>query len=148
MALLQISSFAQSDETQLIQSIWGLEKRAIVTEYMKFNETEATAFWPVYEDYQVEVKKLGAERMAIISDYANNLSNLSNEKADELVAELLKNNIAVDKLQAKYYKKMKSGITSVRAAQFIQLEQYLQTMIRAEIQNNLPLIGELDKKAK
>jgi hypothetical protein len=41
------------------------------------------------------------------------------------------------------FKKDLGGLT---AAKYVQLELYLQTMIRAELQNNIPFIGELDKK--
>lgn len=136
------------DEVQLVQNIWGLEKRAIVNDYMKFTEAEATKFNPIYEMYADESKALGAERIQIISEYANNYASLTDVKADELVKRTLKNNASMDKLQAKYYGKMKKALGAMRAAQFMQLDSYLQTMVRAEIQNNIPLIGELDKKAK
>jgi hypothetical protein len=61
---------------------------------------------------------------------------------------LLKNNAAIDKLQLKYYNLIKKEISAIRAAQFMQLELYMQTMIRAELQNSLPMIGELDKLDK
>ncbi len=136
------------DEVQLVQSIWGMEKRAIINDYMKFTEAEAAKFNPIYDMYADESKALGAERIQIISEYANNYNNLTNEKADELVKRTLKNNASMDKLQSKYYDKLKKELGALRAAQFMQLDSYLQTMVRAEIQNNIPLIGELDKKAK
>lgn len=144
------TSFAQlaKDEVQLVQAIWGVEKRNIVKDFMKFTEAEATVFWPVYDEYQTEAKKLGEERINTISDYTNNVANLTNEKADEIAIKILKNNAAIDKLQSKYYGKMKKVVTPIRAAQFMQLDIYLQTMIRAEMQSNLPMIGELDKTAK
>ncbi len=154
LALLSIlgigNSFAQlnKDEVQLVQAIWGKEKRAIITDFMKFTDAEATAFWPLYGEYQAEAKKLGEERINTISDYTNNVSKLTNEKADEIAMKILKNNLAVDKLQSKYYAKMKKAVTAIRAAQFMQLDVYLQTMLRAELQSSLPMIVELDKTAK
>lgn len=138
----------ENDEIKVIQAIWGMEKKAIVTEYMKFTDAEAAVFWPIYEQYQTEYQTLGKERITLISEYVNNLSSLTNEKVDEIMQGVLKNNVSVDKLQTKYYKKIKKEISPIRAAQFMQLEYYLQTMIRAEIQNNIPFIGELNKKAK
>jgi hypothetical protein len=148
LSVSSLKSFAQTDEIQLIQSMWGIEKREIVKQYMALSEAEATAFWPVYDAYQEEYKALGKERLMIISDYADNLATITNEKADELALRLLKNNASVDKLQSKYYAKFKKVIPATRAVQFMQLDTYLQTMIRAEIQNNIPFIGELDRKMK
>lgn len=142
--------FAQmaKDEVELAQAIWGVEKRNIVKDFMKFTEAEATVFWPIYDEYQSEAKKLGAERINTISDYTNNVGSLTNEKADQIAMSILKNNLAVDKLQSKYYAKFKKAVTAIKAAQFMQLDIYLQTMMRAELQSSLPMIDELDKTAK
>ncbi len=144
------NSFAQmaKDEVELSQAIWGVEKRNIVKEFMKLSEAEAVVFWPIYDEYQTEAKKLGAERINTLSDYTNNVGSLSNEKADQIAMSILKNNMAVDKLQSKYYAKFKKAVTAIRAAQFMQLDIYLQTMMRAELQSSLPMIGEIDKTAK
>lgn len=142
-----VNAQVSKDEIQIVQSIWGMEKRAIVSEYMKFTEAEVTKFSPLYDAYTAEYKKLGEQRILIISEYAQNYATLTDEKADELTQRLLKNNTAIDKLQLKYYNKMKTAISAKRAAQFLQLEIYIQTMLRAELQNNIPFIGELDKKA-
>lgn len=145
-----LTNFAQlqKDEVALSQAIWGIEKRKIVTDFMKLSKEEADVFWPIYDAYQTEAKKLGEERINTIADYTNNVDNLTNEKADEIAKAILKNNASVDKLQSKYYNKFKKAISAVRAAQFMQLDVYLQTMIRAELQSSLPMIGELDKTAK
>jgi hypothetical protein len=43
---------------------------------------------------------------------------------------------------------MKKVLGPLDAAKFIQLENYIQTGIRNELQNALPLIGEIDRKKK
>jgi hypothetical protein len=137
----------QKDEIQLIQAKWGLEKRDIVSNYMKFNASEAKAFWPVYDAFQTDLRALGKERMILISDYVNNFESTTNEKADRLATELLDNNVAYEKLNAKYYNKIKKVISPLRAAAYIQLETYIQTSIRVLVQDNITMIGELDRKA-
>lgn len=139
----QSSGTTTSGETEIIQNLWGMEKKAIIEEYMKFDDTEATAFWPVYEEYAEKRKNLGADRIAALEDYVNNYENLTDEKAEELTKKIFKNNSQLDKLQMKYYNKMKKAVSPLRASQFMQLESYLQTMIRYEIQDALPFIGQL-----
>lgn len=139
--------FAQTDKAdiELFQSVWGKDKQEIVKYYMKFTPEEASVFWPVYDAYDAERKKLGSERFQIIKDYADNYANLTPEKADELVNRVFANNVAVEKLNKTYYAKAKKVISPVRAAQWMQVESYLQTMIRSEIQESLPFIGEIKK---
>ena len=136
------------DEVQVVQGIWGMQKRDIVMQYMHFSDSESVKFAPIYDAYSDEYKKLGAERIQIIGDYANSYNAMTNEKADNLIQRLLKNNEAIDKLQLKYYNKIKKELSAIRGGQFMQLELYMQTMIRAEIQSNIPLIGEVEKTEK
>jgi hypothetical protein len=149
-AFLSLStlSWAQSSqsEVQLIRNLWGNAKEELVRQYMDLNPEEADKFWPVYEAYTSDRGKLGTERIAIIEDYARNYTTLTDSKIDKLTQRLFKNELQLDKLQQKYYGKMKKALSPMRASQFMQLEKYLQTMIRYELQNNLPFIGELDRK--
>ena len=111
---------------------------------MKLAEPQAAAFWVIYDAYEEERKALGMRKMELINDYANNYEALNEEKADELTKASLKNNMEVEKLYSKYYGKAKKIIGSVNAAKFIQLETYLQTSIRSEIQDAIPFIGEVE----
>lgn len=142
----QSSQASYPEETEIIQNLWGMEKRAIIEEYMDFSESEVQLFWPVYDEYADKRKKLAADRIAILQDYVSNYDNLTNEKAEELTEKIFKNNSQLDKLQMKYYKAMKKAVSPIRASQFMQLEGYLQTIIRYEIQDALPFIGELEQR--
>ena len=113
---------------------------------MNFSDAEGRLFWPVYDEYADRRKKLAANRIAILQNYMSNYDNLTNEKAEELTEKIFKNNTQLDKLQMKYYKEMKKAVSPLRASQFMQLEGYLQTMIRYEIQEALPFIGQLEQR--
>lgn len=139
------SSNAQtSDDINLIQSLWGMEKRAIVEEYMNFSAEEQSPFWAEYDVYETSRKELAKERIAIISEYVENFESLSDEKATELMNKVIANNIALQKLAKKTFKKLSKSISPVKAAQFIQLENYFITTIQMYLQENLPFIGELE----
>jgi Spy/CpxP family protein refolding chaperone len=137
-----------TDEIGLIQSAYGMEKRAIVEKYMKLTEAEATGFWKVYEAYEVSRKELGKKRFSTIVDYANNYANLTDAKATELVKQAMNIQMSISKLQQSTFSKMAKVISPKRAAQFIQLENYLETVIRLNITDDIPFIGELDDLRK
>ena len=52
--------------------------------------------------------------------------------------------ITNDKLIAKYYGKLKKKAGVKAAAQFVQIESYLLSDMRATVLEELPFIGELD----
>jgi hypothetical protein len=146
MLAISTVSFAQStdkDDVDIVQAVYGKEKTELVSKFMALTGTQADAFAKVYDEYEVERKLLGQKKIQIIKDYAANYENLTDSSADKLAKESLDNNLAYDKLYAKYYDKSKKAIGAINAAKFIQLEVYLQTVIRMEIQTAVPFIGEM-----
>lgn len=144
----KVSAQVAKDEVAIVQALWGMEKAAMISEVMKFNAEELKVFVPLYDAYSIEQKKLGAERIQIISEYANNYATMTNEIADKLTQRYFKNTTAMDKLQLKYYNRMKKEISPIRAMQFMQAEIYIQTIVRAELQTAMPMIGEMDGRMK
>lgn len=148
MALASFSSYAQSsfkEDVEVLQSIYGKSKSDLVKEYMNLSDTQSAAFTKVYDSYEADRKALGQAKFQLVSDYASNYATLTDAKADELAKGIIKNHIEYEKLYSKTYTQAKKVIGAINAAKFIQLEVYLQTIIRAEILEAIPFIGELDK---
>jgi hypothetical protein len=132
------------DEIQLIQSAYGMEKRAIVEQYMKITEGEKASFWKLYDEYEAARKAYGQKRVKNLTEYANNYANLTDQKATELAKASLANQMEFTKLQQSTFGKMSKAMTAKRAAQFMQLESYLENIIRLKISDGIPFIGELE----
>lgn len=141
-ALPFISNAQQiNDEIKLIQSAFGMEKRALVEQYMALPAD--SGFWPVYEAYETQRRELMKERILLINEYLEKLPTLSEADADQLAMKAMKNNASLSGLTAKHYKKIKNVIGAINAAKFIQLENYVQNTILLEITEALPFIGEM-----
>jgi hypothetical protein len=147
-AVFAFASYAQSnsDEVALLQSAFGMSKQEMVKSYMKLNETEAVAFWAIYDEYEAARKEMGKKRIANIMDYANNYSKLSDEKASQLINTSFAIQGEFLKLQQKTFKKISKQVSPMRAAQFTMLEAFIENSIRTEILDEIPLIGEFDTK--
>ena len=146
VVLTSTASFAQQskDELAVVQNMYGIEKRKLVSDYMQIPEAQSAAFWSIYDKYEAERKELGAKRFELIGQYADNYKNLTDEKADEIAKGILKNNADYDKLHESYYGKVKKVTSAITAAKFMQMEIYLQGEIRNEISENIPFIGEIE----
>jgi hypothetical protein len=148
LVLFVMSGSAQvtKDDINLLQAMYGKNKRDLMQNYMQFKDTaSANAFWRIYDTYEEERKKLGQEYIQILQDYANNYAKLDDKKADELINRALANNLAYENLFAKYYKKVKPVVGAVKAAQFLQLETYLRSAIKVKMLDQVPFIGEIDR---
>lgn len=133
------------DEWTLFKEAFHKEKKELVNEYMKLTPDQAAKFWPLYEEYQQGKGAVGKERLGIIDDYATHLSTLTDDQANDLAKRLFKNDKALASLDQKYFKKLSKAVGGVKAAQYLQMEQYFTTTVRSAIQEEIPFIGEIDR---
>jgi hypothetical protein len=142
-------ALAQSnkEDVDIIQSVLGKEKKALVTEFLKLEAGPKTdAFWKLYDQYETERKALGKQRIALLEKYASSYGSTDDVQTDQLIKEIQSLQGKTDKLIIKYYGKIKKESSVKTAAQFYQLEAYFLSVIRATILNSIPFIGELNTK--
>jgi len=151
-SLIVSSSFvyAQSnkEEIDLIQSAFGMEKKALAAEFIKLDGPAKDAFWVIYDEYETKRKELGRKRMELLDKYVASYTTLNDESTDGIIKEIMDMQGQNDKLIETYYAKVKKASGSKAAAQFYQFENYILAKIRAMIMENIPLIGEFDKHKK
>lgn len=145
LILLSVASkaFTQSFQTEveIIQEAFGLEKKSAVANFMDLKES-AEGFWKIYDEYEVERKKLGKERIQVISEYAQSYPNISDEKIQALFKKTNAFKKSYAKLQKSCFQKMKKEVGVQKAAQFWQIETYFNSLIQANIYSQIPFIGE------
>ena len=140
--LLTTATFAQDLDSfiELLRSDVKTEKKAIITEVMQFNDTEAAAFWPAYRNYEFELDKVGDARVALIKDYAENYETMTDAKAKELMDKSFKFREDRLKLQKKYFQEFSKILSPVKAAKWAQLENQINLLIDLQISSELPLV--------
>ena len=132
---LNLSAYAE-----LLRSDVRAQKVAIITEVMGFTEKEDAAFWPIYREYDVEMSKLGDERLAMIRDYASEFSTLTDEGASRLAARAIDLETRRNAAKAKVYEKVKAALSPRAALRFLQVEHQLQLLIDLQIAASLPVV--------
>lgn len=135
-----INAQTTKEETDLYQSIFGMEKKAIVADFIGVDS--GNPFWSLYDEYETKRKELGKQRLSLLNNYVANYDNLNDAKYDEVVINMISLQKKTDKLMDQYYKKIKKASGSKVAAQFFQIEGYFLTQIRATIFEGIPYIGE------
>ena len=124
---------------ELLRSDIRTQKVAIITEVMGFTEAEDQAFWPIYREYDVEMSKLGDERLALIKEYAAAFSALTDEKAASLASRALDLETRRNAAKAKCYERVKTALSPRTALRFLQVEHQLQLVIDLQVAANLPV---------
>jgi len=74
------------------------------------------------------------------------IQNINEAEATGLVDKGITLEIKFKNLQKKYHTELAKKIGPVKAAQFYQLENYINNIINLMIQENIPFVGELEQK--
>jgi hypothetical protein len=125
---------------ELLRSDVRTQKVAIITQMMGFTEAEDAAFWPVYREYDLELSKLGDERVKLIEEYARNYEQMSDAAADKIATRALELEGRRHELKAKYYDRFKKVLSPKTAARFLQVENQLLMIIDLQIASALPIV--------
>ena len=142
----QTKSLNLAAYAELLRSDVRAQKVAIITEVMGFTEGEDAAFWPIYREYDVEMAKLGDERVALIAEYARNYSKVTDEMADRLATKALDVEARRHAVKAKCYERVKAALSPRTALRFLQVEHQLLQLIELQISAALPIVNGGDGK--
>ena len=131
---------SNKEEVDFMQSLFGMQKKAMVSDFMKLTGTKADAFWKLYDEYEVTRKDLGKKRIDLLEQYVNNYESMAPETADKWMNEVIKQGQATDNLLLTYYKKIKKATDPVTALKFWHVENYILTSIRQSIMSEIPFV--------
>ncbi len=143
-AALFLSTFAFSqsnkEEIDLVQAAFGMDKKAIVADFVQLSDTQKEAFWTLYDEYETKRKEYGRERIDLLVQYAEQYMTMTSEQADTWTKKVMELQVKTDKLIAAYYEKVKEVSDGVVATQFYQIENYILSMIRMQILQEVPFL--------
>jgi hypothetical protein len=135
ISCISFNSIAQTnqDEVQLMQSLYGMEKRDIVAEFIELSDSQQKEFWLLYDEYEIKRQEIGKERFRLLTSYVNDYGEVKPENADNFMKKVIPLRIKSDKLIDNYYKKVKTKTDPIVAMQFYQIENYLFDAIKMEL---------------
>ena len=135
-----INAQTTDDMIELLKSDVKTNRKAIITESMAFTEAESKVFWPVYNEFEIEMEKLAAKRIQNIKDYAASYDNMTNEKADQLMKTSYDFQVSRVDLNKSYFSKFSKVLTPIRASKYMQIENQIQLLVDLSIVSELPLV--------
>ena len=135
-----VLSQSQKEELEILQGIYGKEKKTIVADFVIVEGAKGEAFWKLYDEYETKRKALGQERVALMEKYASNYEKLDDAVTSKIIRETADLGARTDKLVLTYYKKMEKEAGVKPAAQFYELELYFLSAIRAAIFETIPVL--------
>lgn len=142
-ALFILSFTASGQERELMELLrkdLQSEKTTLITKAMQFSTEEAATFWPIYRNYEKSLTSINDKKLALMKEYAKNHTQISSDRASQIVNSTFSLDAQRTKLLKKYYKKFSKALTPVKAARFVQLEQQLLNLMDLKAGRELPLV--------
>jgi len=127
----------------LLKDIRSIKKQLIAAN-LTLTDSEATKFWPVYEQYSADFAKINDTRAALVKEYSEEYGTQTDEQADSLVRRWLDADIAAAQLRQKYVPIFRKVLPGKKAATLFQLDRRISMMIDVQLTSQLPLAQSQD----
>src|SRR5215217_1106846 len=105
------------------------EKKKIIALNVPLTETEATKFWPVYDQYAADMSKHYDAFYALIKDYAATQKTMTDEKATEMLTRWSTIQVELAQTRQQYIPRVQKVIPGRKAAHFFQIDRRLYEML-------------------
>ena len=135
---------ARADEANLEILVATLQanKKALVAVNLDLDDSEAKAFWPVYDRYHDDLAGVNDRLLKIIEDYTANFETLSDASAKQSVEDFLAVERERSELREKYLKPFSEALPGRKLARFYHIENKIQAVLRFQLARDIPVIGQ------
>jgi hypothetical protein len=120
------------------------KKKQLVAANLKLTDTEATKFWPVYDQYTADLVKINDQKYALIKEYADTWGTMTDDQALSLTNRALAVEKNVTDLRTRYVPIFSKVIPGKKVATFFQIERRVQGIIDLQLSSQLPLVQSQD----
>ena len=131
-----------ADNMQIMRDKIKADKKLVVAANMELTESEAKAFWPVYDQYQKDLGAINERIVKMIKSYADayNAKSMTDDGAKKLIAEF----VAIEKAEAamkeSYVPKLTKVLPPKKVARYMQIENKIRALVKYELAGEIPLV--------
>jgi hypothetical protein len=142
-AVAQTVNTAEIDkEVALMRSDLRANKKKLIALNIPLTETEATKFWPVYDEYVAEMARHNDNFYAVIKDYANNQKTMTDGQASSLIKRWAEIQVQQAQTRQKYIPRIEKVLPGKKAALFFQIDRRLYALMDMQVTTQIPLVTQ------
>jgi hypothetical protein len=116
------------------------KKKQLIAANLTLSDAEATKFWPIYDQYTAELRKLGDQKYALIKEYAQGFGSLTNEQALSLLNRALALDVSIAQLRIKYVPIVNKVLPGTKTATFFQMDRRITALLDLQLAAEIPLV--------
>lgn len=127
-------------EIDLLRKDVRSQKKQIIAANVQLTDAESQAFWPVYDQYTAELVTINNGKYALIKDYAQNYTTMTDAQADDWTKRMLQLDVDVAALRLKYLPNFRKVLPAKKTALYEQVERKTQLLIDVRLSSQIPLV--------
>lgn len=127
-------------DLELVRRDLRSEKKKIIAMNVPLTETEAVAFWPIYDQYAAAMTKHYDEFYAVIKDYAANQKTLTDTQAISMVKRWSEIQVGLAQTRQKFVPQFEKVVPGKKAALFFQIDRRLYALMDLQVASEVPLV--------
>ena len=116
------------------------DKKQIIAANVTLTETEATKFWPVYDQYVADMTKHNDEFYSLIKDYAANQKTITDVQAASMIKRWAEIQIGQAQTRQKFIPLFEKVIPARKVALFFQIDRRLYALLDMQVSSQIPLV--------
>jgi hypothetical protein len=127
------------DITLFRKDVRSLRKQ-IIAANLDLTDTEAQQFWPIFDRYTAELRKIFDRKFEVLKEYAANYDTLTDEQADTYIQGRAAVEESILQLRLKYVPIFRKVLSGKTAALFTQIDWRLGLVIDLQLASQVPMI--------
>jgi hypothetical protein len=131
-----------ADNMEILRDKIKADKKLLVGNNMELTESEAKAFWPIYEEYQKDLQKINRRIVNLLDSYAADArgKTLTDDKAKKLIDEALAIEQSEANLKTTYAPKLGEVLPVKKVARYLQIENKIRAVVKYDLAQGVPLV--------
>ena len=139
-ASLPANQLSSDENLKLFRKDLRSQKKQIIAANMSLTDSEAQQFWPIYDRYTAELVTIMDKKYALLNEYAQNYTSMTNEQADAYIQGRAAVEESVMQLRLKYLPIVRKVLSGKSTARFFQMDWRLGLIIDLQLASQIPLI--------
>jgi len=130
------------EQMNLLRQDLRSKRKQLIAANLKLTDTDATKFWPIYDQYIAELIPINDKKFSLIQEYADNWGKLTNDQSLLFARNWLDLDIAIAQLRQKYVPMVAKVLDGRKTATFFQLDRRIAMMLELQVSSQMPLVQE------
>lgn len=129
-----------ADQMDLLREKARADKKLVVAEALALTESEAKAFWPVYNAYQSDMVGHYDKMLQLIDRFAKAYDSMTDDTAMKLLNDYLALEASHVALLKSYVPRFQKVLPALKVARLYQVENKMRALVNIELARQIPLV--------